>query len=342
MPAASCAERGRTPTAGARDAALLAALPAEPSSRRTCEFPRSRQRGLQTARTACKTASLRRTSGRSASSATPWSTRFWRTPRRALPSCRAAGSFRDAGTIGRVQVPSAASVRNRRAACRRRRCRIRPRGLGDGLRGRPQRARHWPLSLAPGGNRAPLQVRAPQSRRAQCTGRRESRCREQGTSGAGRSGRVQGPLAREAGDRFRELRAKGDERLKMLERTDRLPDLQSDFATSKYRAMLLKKSQELWSAGKRAGPDVAERSWRRSSGRWSAWDERGGDWSDDVNEGMEALPGKGNMDGRHAGGRERTGQDSRCRGTVSAPAGISCAVRNAMRRSSPDASRSDP
>ena len=41
---------------------------------------------------------------------------------------------------------------------------------------------------------------------------------------------------------------KGDDRLKLLERADKLPDLQSDFASSKYR-MLMQKSQEL-TAGK--------------------------------------------------------------------------------------------
>ena len=75
--------------------------------------------------------------------------------------CRPAAPPGRSGNAGRgrVQVPSAASVRNRRAA-------VGAAAAASGLvagrrpRGRPQRARHWPLSLAPGGNRAPLQVRA--------------------------------------------------------------------------------------------------------------------------------------------------------------------------------------
>ena len=46
---------------------------------------------------------------------------------------------------------------------------------------------------------------------------------------------------------FAAFAKKGDERLKLLERTDKLPDLQSDFASSQYRA-LAKKVQELAAA----------------------------------------------------------------------------------------------
>ena len=43
---------------------------------------------------------------------------------------------------------------------------------------------------------------------------------------------------------FNSFLKKGDERLKMLEQTDRLPDLQSDFTSSQYK-MVFKKSKEL-------------------------------------------------------------------------------------------------
>jgi hypothetical protein len=46
---------------------------------------------------------------------------------------------------------------------------------------------------------------------------------------------------------FAAFAKKGDERLKLLEKTDKLPDLQSDFASSQYRA-LAKKAGELAAA----------------------------------------------------------------------------------------------
>jgi hypothetical protein len=85
---------------------------------------------------------------------------------------------------------------------------------------------------------------------------------------------------------------KGDERLRMLERTDRLPDLQSDFASSKYR-MLLRKSQEL-SAGKGPG-QLSPAKLAQILREMERMGKRGGEWSDDVNEGFEAL-NEGNMD----------------------------------------------
>ena len=88
---------------------------------------------------------------------------------------------------------------------------------------------------------------------------------------------------------FNSFLKKGDERLKMLEQMDRLPDLQSDFTSSQYK-MVFKKSKEL-----RGGlrPDQIspqklkelleemERLGRKNSGNWSQ----------DINEGMEALEG---------------------------------------------------
>ena len=91
---------------------------------------------------------------------------------------------------------------------------------------------------------------------------------------------------------FNSFLKKGDERLKMLEQTDRLPDLQSDFTSSQYK-MVFRKSKEL-----RGGlrPDQIspqklkelleemERLGRKNSGNWSQ----------DINEGMEALEGGNN------------------------------------------------
>jgi hypothetical protein len=90
---------------------------------------------------------------------------------------------------------------------------------------------------------------------------------------------------------FNSFLKKGDERLKMLESMDRIPDLQSDFTSSQYK-MVFKKSKELKS-GLREMPspqklkellEEMERLGRKS----------GGGWGQDVNEGMEALEGGNN------------------------------------------------
>ena len=80
---------------------------------------------------------------------------------------------------------------------------------------------------------------------------------------------------------------KGDDRLKLLERADKLPDLQSDFASSKYR-MMLQKTQEL-SAGK--GGQISPRRLEQILREMQRMGKKGGDFSDDVNEGLEALEG---------------------------------------------------
>jgi hypothetical protein len=98
-------------------------------------------------------------------------------------------------------------------------------------------------------------------------------------------------IAKQKSD-FSSFVKKGDERLRMLERTDRLPDLQSDFASSKYK-MLLKKSQEL-SAGKGPG-QMSQAKLAQILREMERMGKRGGDWSEDVNEGFEAL-NEGNMD----------------------------------------------
>jgi hypothetical protein len=88
---------------------------------------------------------------------------------------------------------------------------------------------------------------------------------------------------------FNSFLKKGDERLKMLEQVDRLPDLQSDFTGSQYK-MMFRKSKAL-TGGLR--PDQIspeklrellqemERLGRKDAGGWGA----------DAAEGMEALEG---------------------------------------------------
>ena len=78
---------------------------------------------------------------------------------------------------------------------------------------------------------------------------------------------------------------KGDDRLKLLERTDKLPDLQSDFASSKYR-MMMQKTQEL-SSGK--GGQISQRRLEQVLREMQRMGKKGGDWSDDVSEGLQAL-----------------------------------------------------
>jgi hypothetical protein len=91
---------------------------------------------------------------------------------------------------------------------------------------------------------------------------------------------------------FNSFLKKGDERLKMLEQTDRLPDLQFDFTSSQYK-MVFRKSKELKSGLRdTVSPqklkellEEMERLGRKSQGGWGQ----------DVSEGMEALEG-GNTD----------------------------------------------
>ena len=85
---------------------------------------------------------------------------------------------------------------------------------------------------------------------------------------------------------FNSFLKKGDERLKMLEQTDRLPDLQFDFTSSQYK-MVFRKSKELKSGLRdTVSPqklkellEEMERLGRKSQGGWGQ----------DVSEGMEAL-----------------------------------------------------
>lgn len=84
---------------------------------------------------------------------------------------------------------------------------------------------------------------------------------------------------------FNSFLKKGDERLRMLERVDRLPDLQSDFTTSQYK-MIFRKSKAL-SGGLR--PDISPQKLRELLEEMERLGRKGGNWSGDASEGMEAL-----------------------------------------------------
>jgi hypothetical protein len=88
---------------------------------------------------------------------------------------------------------------------------------------------------------------------------------------------------------FQSFLKKGDERLKLLEQADRLPDLQSDFTTSQYK-MVFKKSKAL-SSGLR--PDqISPQKLRELLEEMERLGRKGGgNWGSDAAEGMEALEG---------------------------------------------------
>ncbi|HET9491230.1 MAG TPA: hypothetical protein VFR64_15940 [Methylomirabilota bacterium] len=86
---------------------------------------------------------------------------------------------------------------------------------------------------------------------------------------------------------FNSFLKKGDERLKLLEQVDRLPDLQSDFTTSQYK-MVFRKSKALRDGLR---PDqISPQKLRELLQEMERLGRKGGgDWSSDVGEGMEAL-----------------------------------------------------
>jgi hypothetical protein len=88
---------------------------------------------------------------------------------------------------------------------------------------------------------------------------------------------------------FNSFLKKGDERLKMLEQVDRLPDLQSDFTQSQYK-MVFRKSKAL-TGGLR--PDqISPQKLRELLEEMERLGRKGGaNWSGDAAEGMEALEG---------------------------------------------------
>ena len=85
---------------------------------------------------------------------------------------------------------------------------------------------------------------------------------------------------------FNSFLKKGDERLKLLEQVDRLPDLQSDFTASQYK-MVFRKSKELRSGLR---PDqISPQKLRELLEEMERLGRKGGSWSGDAAEGMEAL-----------------------------------------------------
>lgn len=98
-------------------------------------------------------------------------------------------------------------------------------------------------------------------------------------------------LAKSSSD-FSSFLKQGDDRLRMLENADRLPDLQSDFASSKYR-MMLRQTQALSAEGGRQR--ISPRKLAELLKEMERLGKKGGDWDDEVREGLDAL-GHGQYD----------------------------------------------
>ncbi len=87
---------------------------------------------------------------------------------------------------------------------------------------------------------------------------------------------------------FNSFLKKGDERLKLLEQVDRLPDLASDFTQSQYK-MVFRKSKALTSGLR---PDqLSPQKLRELLEEMERLGRKGGNWSGDIGEGMDALEG---------------------------------------------------
>lgn len=85
---------------------------------------------------------------------------------------------------------------------------------------------------------------------------------------------------------FQSFLKKGDERLRMLEQVDRLPDLKRDFTQSQYK-MIFQKRRELF-GGLR--PDqISPQKLRELLDEMQRMGRKGGNWGGDIGEGMEAL-----------------------------------------------------
>jgi hypothetical protein len=87
---------------------------------------------------------------------------------------------------------------------------------------------------------------------------------------------------------FNSFLKKGDERLKMLEQVDRIPDLQSDFTSSQYK-MVFKKSKSL--ASGMSPKDISPKKLKELLEEMERLGRKGGNWSGEVGEGMDALEG---------------------------------------------------
>jgi hypothetical protein len=88
---------------------------------------------------------------------------------------------------------------------------------------------------------------------------------------------------------FQSFLKKGDERLKLLEQADRLPDLQSDFTTSQYK-MVFRKSKAL-SSGLRPDQISPQKLQGAARGDGAAGPQGRRQLGADAAEGMEALEG---------------------------------------------------
>jgi hypothetical protein len=88
---------------------------------------------------------------------------------------------------------------------------------------------------------------------------------------------------------FNSFLKKGDERLKMLEQVDRLPDLQSDFTGSQYK-MMFRKSKAL-TGGLRPDQISPQKLKELLEEMEKLGRKGGGNWGADAAEGMEALEG---------------------------------------------------
>jgi hypothetical protein len=87
---------------------------------------------------------------------------------------------------------------------------------------------------------------------------------------------------------FNSFLKKGDERLKLLEQVDRLPDLASDFTASQYK-MVFKKSKAL-TGGMRPN-EISPKKLKELLEEMERLGRKGGNWSGEVGEGMDALEG---------------------------------------------------
>jgi hypothetical protein len=88
---------------------------------------------------------------------------------------------------------------------------------------------------------------------------------------------------------FQSFLKKGDDRLKMLEQADRLPDLQSDFTTSQYK-MVFRKSKSL--SGGLSPDQISPQKLKELLEEMERLGRKGGaTWQGDAAEGMEALEG---------------------------------------------------
>jgi hypothetical protein len=92
-------------------------------------------------------------------------------------------------------------------------------------------------------------------------------------------------LARASAD-FASFLKRGDDRLRMLESADRLPDLRADFASSQYQRML-RQTRELSAGGKRQG--LSPRKLAELLKEMERLGRQSGDWDDEVRKGLDAI-----------------------------------------------------